>query len=109
MKKLILLAFAIFCTSACTRVCNEYMATISYTIEGGEVKTEQRITPLPQGWEPVYFYDNHTLYVSGTNGNDVYYLRHTIYTGLLKIEVKSFEYELVRTYNASVWDGHEVK
>lgn len=110
MKKIVLLIGILLCLCSCgSHSESRYEITIVYSIDGSEPKTEVVYMDFPSDTKPAYVYDGETLKVFGIHGQITSFDRKIIYSGSLDIEVKSFDYKVVREYRASNWDGHEIK
>ena len=113
MKKFILLLGLLLLVCSCTDTDKEYRATIVYTLNDGQPIKETITLNMPEMYTPVYVLlredDTNVLYVAGTWYNSTYFRTHTVYQGSLKVNVVSFDYQLIRSYTVSSIDGHEIK
>lgn len=113
MKRLFLIITTLFCLCSCTAIDNEYLATIVYSINGGEAVTETIDIRLPDGYTPNYICQEKDgikkLYIRGIDGSYFSPGLVTIYTGRLDAHVMSFNYKFIRSYKVSQFDGHEIK
>lgn len=93
--------------SGCTPLVRcEYECRIVYSLDGS-VKTQTFNLRMSDVSVPTYVQSNEGLVVSGYPSN-FWHETATVYRGSLPIKVEDFEYNLVRKYKASNWDGHEI-
>jgi hypothetical protein len=113
MKKVFLIIATLFCICSCTAISNDYQATIVYSINGGEEITETIDIRLPDAYTPNYICQEKNgvkdLYIRGVSGSYFSPWFVTIYTGRRDVEVISFNYKLMRSYEVSLFNGHEIK
>ena len=85
----------------------EYMCTITYNLDG--ISHTQSVTmETDKGVTPTYVYTGNELKIV-TIPYSQYYNNIIIYKGVLPVTIENFNYEHIRTYRASWWDGRELK
>lgn len=111
MKKLkwFVLFIGFLLCSCGTQTEKEYKITIDYCIDNSYNVSETFPMYLEKSYTPAYSYNGHKLYVYGIRGGTTSFDHIIIYQGDLPIKILNFDYKVVRTYEASRFDGHEIK
>ena len=109
MKKFILLIGLLLCMCSCTVQSNLYRIKTVYRIDGGEPKTHVVDMLLQERYVPVYVCnahpDGYELYITGETvlthlSASKYY---SICKGTFRIDVDSFEYEIIQSGKFSIF------
>lgn len=108
MKQVLILLGLILCMCSCTYMNTVYEYTITYTIEDNVITEVHRID-MPSVYVPAYRLDKNSLQIVGLDKCSNILSYTTIYKGSLNVKVINFDYKVIRTYEASSWDGHEIK